>query len=98
MAKELLRQREAQSLDKEDLLTLQGVGPKVADCVMLFSGTRYDVFPTDVWVKRVMEELYFKKETTIKEIDRFSKSYFGKFAGFAQQYLFYYARENKIGC
>jgi len=79
------------------LLKLKGVGVKVADCILLYSGIRYDVFPTDVWVKRVMEELYFKREADFKEIHRFAAERFGGYAGIAQQYLFYYARENKIG-
>jgi len=82
---------------REELMKFPGVGPKVADCVLLYSGTKYDVFPTDVWVKRVMEELYFKREADFGEIQKFASSYFGDLAGFAQQYLFYYARENKIG-
>lgn len=89
------------SIDREEarrlLVQLPGVGFKVADCTLLFSGTRQDVFPTDVWVKRVMEELYFKREATLKEIWQFAGEYFGEYAGIAQQYLFYYARENKIG-
>lgn len=79
------------------LVKLPGVGDKVADCTLLFSGTKYDVFPTDVWVKRVMEELYLKHEASFKEIQAFASSYFGHLTGFAQQYLFYYARENRIG-
>ena len=79
------------------LVQLPGVGYKVADCTLLFSGTRPDVFPTDVWVKRVMEELYFKREASFKEIWKFAEDYFGGYAGYAQQYLFYYARENRIG-
>lgn len=82
---------------REELMAFNGVGPKVADCVLLFSGTRHDVFPIDVWVKRVMEELYFSKEATFKEIANFARAYFGDYAGYAQQYLFYYARSNKIG-
>lgn len=82
---------------REYLMELPGVGPKVADCVLLYSGTKRDVFPTDVWVKRVMEELYFKKKTALKDIQKMAKERFGVLSGFAQQYLFYYARENKIG-
>ncbi|WP_010681031.1 DNA-3-methyladenine glycosylase family protein [Acetivibrio cellulolyticus] len=82
---------------REELMRFPGVGPKVADCVLLYSGTKFDVFPTDVWVKRVMEELYFKRDAGFKEIQKFAGSYFGDLAGFAQQYLFYFARENKIG-
>lgn len=82
---------------RSQLTRLMGVGDKVADCTLLYSGTKQDVFPTDVWVKRVMEELYFNREASFKEIQEFARNYFGDLAGFAQQYLFYYARENKIG-
>ncbi len=79
------------------LLELNGVGSKVADCMLLYSGIKYDVFPTDVWVKRVMEELYFKREASFREIQQFAADKFGQYAGIAQQYLFYYAREHRIG-
>jgi len=82
---------------REELKKFPGVGNKVADCTLLYSGTKYDVFPTDVWVKRVMEELYFGRPATFGEIQSFASDYFGDLAGFAQQYLFYYAREHKIG-
>lgn len=82
---------------RNELLKFKGVGNKVADCVLLYSGTKYDVFPVDVWVKRVMEELYFGREAGFSEIQRFAAEKFGQYAGFAQQYLFYYAREHKIG-
>lgn len=80
------------------LMEIKGVGPKVADCVMLFSLGRSDAFPTDVWVKRVMSYFYFNGEDTpIKEIHKLAYDKFGSYAGFAQQYLFNYAREFKIG-
>lgn len=82
---------------RKELMTLPGVGAKVADCILLFSGLKYDVFPTDVWVKRVMEELYLKKESGLKEIQLYAKEQFGELTGYAQQYLFYHARLNKIG-
>lgn len=97
-AVELDKLGELDADNARELLTgLPGVGNKVADCILLYSGTKYDVFPTDVWVKRVMEELYLKRETAFKEIQAFAREYFGPLAGFAQQYLFYYARENRIG-
>jgi N-glycosylase/DNA lyase len=74
-----------------------GVGQKVADCILLFSGTRYDIFPVDRWVRRVMAELYLGYEADNEEINSFAMERFGELAGFAQQYLFYYAREKKIG-
>lgn len=82
---------------KNELMVLKGVGSKVSDCVLLFSGIKYDVFPVDVWVKRVIEDLYLKKETSLKDIHSYGSEYFGKDCGFAQQYLFYYAREKRIG-
>jgi len=82
---------------RKTLEKLPGVGPKVADCTLLYSGIKYDVFPTDVWVKRVMEELYFHRTASLTEIQKFASDYFSELAGFAQQYLFYYARENRIG-
>jgi N-glycosylase/DNA lyase len=82
---------------KKELLKLPGVGPKVADCILLFSGTKFDVFPVDVWVARVMKELYFGYEPGKAEIMDMVQKKFGSLAGYAQQYLFYYARENKIG-
>ena len=52
---------------REQLLTLSGVGPKVADCILLFSTLkRFEVFPIDVWVRRVMNELYMKQKLTKK--------------------------------
>lgn len=77
---------------RDDLLCFSGVGPKVADCVMLFSMAKFDAFPVDVWVKRVMEHYYLKEETPLSQIRRFAADRFGPFAGIAQQYLFYYAR------
>ncbi len=82
---------------RKALMTMPGVGPKVADCILLFSGVKFDVFPTDVWVKRVMEELYFKREAGLKEIQQLADSNFGGLKGYAQQYLFYHARLNRIG-
>lgn len=82
---------------KRELMTIRGVGPKVADCVLLFGAMRYEVFPVDVWVKRVMEHFYFNEETKIKLIHDYAMKAYGDLAGFAQQYLFYYARDFQIG-
>lgn len=83
---------------RDKLLTLSGVGPKVADCILLFSTLkRFEVFPIDVWVRRVMNELYIKKEdetkVSKKEIEKLAQEKFGNLAGMAQQYLFYWRRE-----
>ncbi len=83
---------------REELLKLSGVGPKVADCILLFSDLkRFDVFPIDVWVRRVMNDLYIKEadETKVskKRIETLAKEKFGDLQGLAQQYLFYWRRE-----
>ena len=83
---------------RDRLLTLSGVGPKVADCILLFSDLkRFEVFPIDVWVRRVMNDLYIKNEDETKvnkkQIEKIAKEKFGDLAGLAQQYLFYWRRE-----
>lgn len=82
---------------REQLLTLSGVGPKVADCILLFSDLkRFEVFPIDVWVRRVMNDLYIKEEDETKvskvKIEKIANEKFGNLAGLAQQYLFYWRR------
>ena len=81
---------------REELLKFPGVGPKVADCIMLFSLNKLEVFPIDVWVRRVMNELYIKNddETKVnkKQIEKLAKEKYGNLAGIAQQYLFYWRR------
>lgn len=82
---------------KEQLMKIKGVGPKIADCILLFAYSKTEVFPTDVWIKRVIEGIYFKgKEMKLTEIQSFAKEYFGDLAGYAQQYLFFYGRENQL--
>jgi N-glycosylase/DNA lyase len=82
---------------KETLMQIKGVGPKIADCITLFAYHRGEVFPTDVWIKRVIEGVYFKGKTQpLKEIQKFATTYFGDLAGYAQQYLFFYGRENAL--
>lgn len=79
---------------KSALLELPGVGGKVADCVLLFSLDFLNAFPVDVWIKRAMQEMYFgSKQTSIRKIHEFAQDYFGKHAGYAQEYLFYYRRK-----
>ena len=76
---------------KAELMKIKGVGGKVADCVLLFSLGRHNVFPLDVWTKRILINLYGISE---KEIPEFIHSKFGHNAGIAQQYLYnYYAIE-----
>jgi N-glycosylase/DNA lyase len=85
---------------REELLKLDGVGPKVADCILLFGLKRFDVFPIDVWVRRVMNELYIHNEDETKvnkkELTKLAEEKFLGMAGIAQQYLFYYRRNGNF--
>ncbi len=94
---EKLHQEKDTNIVREELLKLSGVGPKVADCILLFSTLkRFDVFPIDVWVRRVMNELYIKNtdETKVskKQILEIAQEKFGNLSGIAQQYLFYWRK------
>lgn len=83
---------------REKLMSLPGVGGKVADCIMLFSLKRFDVFPVDVWVRRVMNELYIKEQDETKvskeALQILAKEKYKDLAGLAQQYLFYMRRSS----
>ena len=76
------------------LRRLPGVGPKVADCALLFGFGRLAAFPIDVWIERVLRQIYFagKRRVTTKRLREFSARHFGPFGGYAQQYLFHHAR------
>lgn len=97
---ECLKDKCTKSTDeiREILLSLEGVGEKVADCILLFGLHRFDTFPVDVWVRRVMNTLYIHNEDETKvnkkQIRDTAYELFGDIEGIAQQYLFYWAREN----
>lgn len=76
------------------LLAVPGVGPKVANCVLLFAYERLEAFPIDVWIERVLRATYFprKRKVTAGRLREFSRSYFGPYGGYAQQFLFHHAR------
>ncbi|HOZ54784.1 MAG TPA: DNA glycosylase [Clostridia bacterium] len=85
---------------KEILISLPGVGPKVADCILLFSYLkRTEVFPVDVWIRRVINDLYLKCEDenkiNNKDIEKLANEKFGDLAGIAQQYLYYWKRDQR---
>ncbi len=80
-------------LSRKELLSLRGVGPKVADCVLLFSFGFLQAFPVDVWMERITRRLYFcEAKVSPKAIREFGMSYFAEYAGYAQQYLYYAGR------
>lgn len=94
---EKVQNLESTELMREELLKLDGVGEKVADCILLFSLQKFDVFPIDVWVRRVMNELYIHQEkeekVSRKILHQLAQEKFQQIAGIAQQYLFYWKRE-----
>ena len=77
---------------KIELMKLEGIGEKVADCICLFSLGHLQALPVDVWIKRIFEQVYLRKRATPQQIRDFAKNYFGEFVGYAQQYLFHYAQ------
>ena len=94
---EKLKKETDVNIIKDTLLKFPGVGEKVADCIILFSLNSFSVFPVDVWVRRVMNELYLKEadETKVSKdkIRSLANQKYGNLAGIAQQYLFYWKRE-----
>ncbi|MBI3615816.1 MAG: hypothetical protein HY211_04785 [Candidatus Omnitrophica bacterium] len=92
---ERLRTLEDESL-REALLTIPGVGEKVAECVMLFAYGRASAFPVDVWIGRAMRAWYFRgRKVTDRRIREFARRHFGPPCGWAQQYLYCLARGNR---
>lgn len=86
-------QRRPYEQAREILKRIPGVGDKIADCVLLFAFSKYEAFPVDVWIKRAMERIYFdSRELKPAEIRRFARDHFGRYAGYAQEYIYYYAR------
>lgn len=96
-----LKEEELRSASYEDamgrLLQIKGVGVKVANCVLLYGLGHRNSFPVDVWIKRIMEEVYLEKDTPNHKIQEFAAEHFGQYGGYAQQYLFTYGREMKTG-
>jgi N-glycosylase/DNA lyase len=101
MAKQMIEQGGPEAVEKrlsecenpiEELQKFCGVGPKVAACISLFGLGRVDAFPIDVWIRRVMNQLYGIDEKAVKEMNTYAKETFGEYGGIAQQYLFYYIR------
>ena len=89
----------AMSLDaaRKELLAFKGVGPKVADCILLFSLGHTDAFPIDVWIDRAMNELFFDSVPPQKSEMREAVLSIGQYSGIIQQYIFYYARQVQLG-
>ncbi len=84
---------------RKQLCALPGVGPKIANCVMLFAYERLRAFPIDVWIERVLRRHYFsrRRKMSAQRLRQFSETYFGEHGGYAQQYLFHQARSGGRG-
>ena len=84
---------------RKQLCALPGVGPKIANCVMLFAYERLRAFPIDVWIERVLRQRYFsrRRKMSAQRLRQFSETYFGEHGGYAQQYLFHQARSGGRG-
>ena len=81
------------ALAREELIKLPGVGRKIGDCVLLFAYGFQEAFPVDVWIAKALRELYFPtRRPSPARLLKFSQTYFGPNAGYAQQYLFHYMR------
>ncbi len=83
----------------EKLCELPGVGPKIAQCTLLFAYERLGVFPIDVWIERALRELYFADRSdgvTARVLREFAQDHFGPYRGYAQQWIFHHARTSGI--
>ncbi|MFZ0327271.1 MAG: DNA glycosylase [Nitrososphaeraceae archaeon] len=96
---------------KKELLNIYGIGNKIADCILLFSLEKLEAFPIDIWIARALDRYYkwlfsINGNNNVKpdcgltpvqyhRISERMRQYFGKYSGYAQQYLYYYIRENE---
>ena len=82
----------------DEIKKIKGVGPKVADCILLYGFGFLEAFPSDVWIKRIVSYLYFdnNQDISIKELRQFGMDTFGKYAGYVQLYLFNYGRTSGL--
>ncbi|MBI3323936.1 MAG: hypothetical protein HYZ92_01490 [Candidatus Omnitrophica bacterium] len=85
-------QRSDYAATRAALLACDGVGEKVADCVALFGFEKYAAFPIDLWMVRAMRYYFRRRRLTPRRMHDFAASHFGRYAGYAQQYLYHYVR------
>ena len=75
---------------RTELMNYRGIGPKAADCILLFGFQRYEAFPVDVWIRRILEQHYpwLTEKKGYEHLRKQAQQYFGPYAGYAQEYLF----------
>lgn len=97
LSTEKIEQLKNKSTDEifDELKKIKGIGTKVASCILLFGFGRTEKFPVDTWVEKIYYNHFSKTKRSRTEIQKYFEDMFGKFSGIAQQYLFYYERENK---
>ncbi|MGC8662382.1 MAG: DNA glycosylase [Candidatus Micrarchaeia archaeon] len=81
---------------KNELMKYDGIGDKVSDCILLMGYGKLEAFPIDTWVKRVMINYYFNRDVGLTELHNFAEMKWGNYAGYAQQYLFWYGRSTAL--
>jgi len=74
------------------LMELPGIGPKIADCILLFSCDQMSAFPIDTWMEKVLVDNYGRRKRTYTHLSSFARDYFGDYAGYAQQFLYHWKR------
>lgn len=80
---------------KKALKDIPGIGDKIADCILLFSLGFTEAFPIDTWMKKILQKLYFNnQQVSNQKLQEFGVKYFGRYAGYAQQFLYMLARES----
>lgn len=82
---------------KKFLISLAGVGEKVADCILLFAFNEMGAFPVDTWIAKSYKQIFNSDETNRNKMRENLYEMFGEYSGYAQQYIFYYYRDNKLG-
>ena len=81
---------------KKALKDIPGIGDKIADCILLFSLGFTEAFPIDTWMKKILQKLYFKnQQVSNQQLQKFGVEYFGRYAGYAQQFLYMLARDSR---
>ena len=81
---------------KKALEDIPGIGDKIADCILLFSLGFTEAFPIDTWMKKILQKLYFKnQQVSNQQLQKFGVEYFGRYAGYAQQFLYMLARDSR---
>jgi len=90
-------QRKNYEAAKEELMELPGIGPKVADCFLLYGLGKTEAAPVDVWIHRIVRKLYFHgANVSTEKVGKFLRERYGRWAGYVQLYLYHYARKTRL--